>query len=138
MFIYLLEVFISNILVPALITLIPIVASVAFFTLAERKIMATIQRRRGPNVVGLWGLLQPLADGLKLVIKETLVPNRATSGGFIAAPVISFIFGFLGWVFIPLQCSGYVNPYFFANPSLSLLFLFALSALGVYGVILGG
>lgn len=127
-----------SILVPILITLVPIIISIAFFTLAERKIMATIQRRRGPNVVGIWGLLQPLADGLKLVIKETVVPNRSTTGIFLFSPMLSFIFGILGWVLIPLHCDSLIKPQYFSDPDLGVLFLFIISGVGIYGVLLGG
>lgn len=74
-----------------LCTLIPVLVSIAFFTLAERKIMASIQRRRGPNVVGIGGLLQPFADGLKAVVKEVVVPYQAGRLLFIVAPCLTFI-----------------------------------------------
>jgi NADH-quinone oxidoreductase subunit H len=72
-------------------TLIPLLVSIAFFTLAERKIMASIQRRRGPNVVGMWGLLQPFADGLKAFIKELIIPYQSNRFLFILAPCITFV-----------------------------------------------
>ena len=70
---------------------VPLLISVAYFTLAERKIMGSIQRRRGPNVVGYLGLLQPLADGLKLFVKETVLPTAANTGIFLLAPLLTFI-----------------------------------------------
>jgi NADH-quinone oxidoreductase subunit H len=79
-----------------LITIITLLISIAYFTLTERKIIASVQRRRGPNVVGFWGLLQPLADGLKLVIKEIVVPTFANRGLFLAAPLITLILSFSG------------------------------------------
>jgi NADH-quinone oxidoreductase subunit H len=74
----------------AVSTLIPLLVAIAYYTLAERKVMASIQRRKGPNVVGIWGLLQPLADGLKLVIKEIIIPRRSNVMLFIFAPVLTF------------------------------------------------
>jgi NADH:ubiquinone oxidoreductase subunit H len=70
-----------------LLTLLPVLITVAFFTLFERKLLASIQRRRGPNVVGFWGLLQPIADGLKLVIKEFIIPQKSVFGVFIFSPI---------------------------------------------------
>jgi NADH:ubiquinone oxidoreductase subunit H len=83
------------IVIKILIILVPILVSVAFFTLLERKIMAAIQRRRGPNVVGLLGILQPFADGLKLLIKETIIPSRANKVIFIMAPILALFLSFL-------------------------------------------
>jgi len=82
--------FIFEILFLTLSIIIPLLIAVAFFTLSERKLMASIQRRVGPNVVGIYGLLQPLADGLKLIIKETIVPSRAEKILFLAAPGYTF------------------------------------------------
>ena len=81
--------FVLNLII-AILTLIPVIIAVAFFTLAERKIMASIQRRTGPNVVGFWGLLQPIADALKLIIKELILPNKAIFLLFILAPLLTF------------------------------------------------
>ena len=81
--------------------IIPLLISVAYFTLAERKIMGSIQRRRGPNVVGYLGLLQPLADGLKLFVKETILPTAANTGIFLLAPLLTFILSLMGWAVIP-------------------------------------
>ena len=121
-----------------LVTFIPLLGSVALFTLAERKVIATVQRRRGPNVVGTWGLLQPFADGLKLVIKETTVPNRAMTSLFLIAPSISFVLSVFGWCIIPLHANFESKPLVFADLNLGLLWLFAVSSLGAYGVLLGG
>jgi len=82
---------VSYVLSLSILTLIPLLISIAFFTLAERKIMASIQRRRGPNVVGVWGLLQPFADGIKAIIKEIIIPYQANRFLFILAPSITFI-----------------------------------------------
>ena len=79
----------------SLILIVPVLISVAFFTLLERKIMAGIQRRRGPNVVGIFGVLQPFADGLKLLIKETIIPSRANKVIFLLAPILALFLSFL-------------------------------------------
>ena len=94
-----------NTLLNGIAIIIPVLISVAYYTLAERKVMGSIQRRKGPNVVGLWGLLQPLADGLKLVIKEIIIPRKSNIKLFIAAPLMTLIFSFLNWVVIPFQGS---------------------------------
>lgn len=112
---------------------IPLLISVAYFTLAERKIMGSIQRRRGPNVVGYLGLLQPLADGLKLFVKETILPTASNTGIFLLAPLITFILSLMGWAVIPFG-EGLV----LSNINLGVLYLFAISSLSVYGIILSG
>jgi len=80
----------------ALITIVPLLIAVAYFTLFERKVIASMQRRRGPNVVGFFGLLQPLADGLKLLLKETVLPSSANLATFVAAPIITFMLSLVG------------------------------------------
>lgn len=117
----------------SIVTIITLLISIAYFTLAERKIIASVQRRRGPNIVGFWGLLQPLADGLKLVIKEIIVPNFSNRGLFLFAPVITLILSFAGWVIIPHSLDAYILDF-----NLSLLYVLSLSALGVYGILLAG
>lgn len=87
--------FIENIL-RALLTIVPLLIAVAYFTLFERKVIASMQRRRGPNVVGFFGLLQPLADGLKLLLKEVILPSSANLATFIAAPIITFMLSLIG------------------------------------------
>jgi NADH-quinone oxidoreductase subunit H len=116
-----------------LLIIVPLLLSVAYFTLAERKIMASIQRRRGPNVIGYLGLLQPLADGLKLFIKETILPTSANIFIFLLAPILTFFLSLMGWVVIPFGENLVV-----ANVNIGLLYLFAISALSVYGIILSG
>jgi len=116
-----------------LVTLIPLLVSIAFFTLAERKIMASIQRRKGPNVVGFWGLLQPFADGLKALIKELIIPYQANRFLFILAPSITFILSILNWAIIPFSYNEVLS-----DLNYGLLYLYALSSLAVYGIILAG
>ena len=120
-------------LIKSLIIIVILLISVAFFTLFERKIMASVQRRRGPNVVGIFGMLQPFADGLKLLIKETIVPTSANKFIFILAPILTFLLSFMTWAIIPLE--KYVV---IADIKVGLLYIFAISSLGVYGVILSG
>ena len=116
-----------------LVITIPLLLSVAYFTLAERKIMAAMQRRIGPNAVGYWGLLQPLADGLKLVTKQTVVPTKANRTLFLFAPVYSFGLALAAWVVIPFDAGVVV-----ADIDLGLLYLLAISTLNVYGIIIAG
>jgi NADH-quinone oxidoreductase subunit H len=111
----------------------PFLISVAYLTLAERKIMGGMQQRLGPNVVGFFGLLQPLADGLKLLLKESVIPTNSNTFSFIFAPILTFFLSLIGWSIIPFSTYG-----FFANIDLSLLFVFAVSSLAVYGIILSG
>jgi NADH-quinone oxidoreductase subunit H len=122
-----------SIIVKILLIAVPLLLAVAWFTLLERKIMAGIHRRRGPNVVGAWGLLQPLADGLKLILKETILPSSANTVIFIIAPILTFTLAVVGWAVIPVG-SGMV----LANVDLGILYLFAISSLGVYGIIMSG
>lgn len=80
----------------SLVIIIPLLIAVAYFTLFERKVIASMQRRRGPNVVGFFGLLQPLADGLKLLLKETVLPSSANLATFVVAPIITFMLSLIG------------------------------------------
>jgi NADH-quinone oxidoreductase subunit H len=116
-----------------LVLIVPILISVAYLTLAERKVMGSMQQRKGPNVVGFLGLLQPLADGLKLLIKETVIPTNASKFSFVFAPVLTLFLSLFGWELIPLSFTS-----FYVDVDLSLLFIFAVSSLGVYGIILSG
>lgn len=116
-----------------LIIIIFLLISVAYFTLAERKIMATIQRRLGPNVVGFLGLLQPLADGLKLFIKEIILPKNCDLILFILAPLFTFLLSLLVWSMIPISDWGY-----FVDLNVGVLYVLAISSLNVYGILLGG
>lgn len=113
--------------------IVPLLLSVAYFTLAERKLIGSIQRRRGPNVVGYIGLLQPLADGLKLFVKESIFPSNANTFLFVFAPLLTFFLSLLGWAVIPFG-SGQV----IADINLGILYLLAISSLGVYGIVTSG
>jgi len=95
--------------------------------------MGAIQRRRGPNVIGYLGLLQPLADGLKLFVKETILPSSANLGIFLLAPILTFFLSLMGWAVIPFG-EGLV----LSNINVGLLYLFAVSSLSVYGIVLSG
>jgi NADH-quinone oxidoreductase subunit H len=117
----------------ALVVIIPLLISIAYYTLAERKIMAAIQRRKGPNVVGFWGLLQPLADGLKLVLKEMIIPRRSNILLFIFAPMLTLILSFLLWAVIPFNFGNC-----FIDLHLGVLYILAISGLAVYGVVIAG
>ena len=123
---------ISNVL-KILIIVIPLLISVAYFTIAERKIMGIIQRRKGPNVIGFLGLLQPLADGLKLFAKETILPSNSNVVVFFLAPILTFILSLVGWSVIPFS-----NQIVLADLNIGILYLLAVSSLNVYGIIMAG
>ena len=110
--------------------LIPLLLSIAIYTLAERKWMASVQRRKGPNVVGIWGFLQPFADGLKLILKEILVPTKANRAVFIGSPAVTLFFSLIGWI------SFAFNSYCVLNMNCSIMYLLVCSSFGVYGIIL--
>jgi len=126
-------IFIISIILKILSIVVPLLISVAYFTIAERKIMGSIQRRRGPNVIGFLGMLQPLADGLKLFVKETIFPSNSNIYLFILAPLLTFILSLIGWAVIPLSETIVVS-----DLNLGILYLFAISSLSVYGIILAG
>ncbi len=116
-----------------LLVLVPILIAVAYLTYAERKVIAAMQLRIGPNVVGPFGLLQPFADALKLMAKETIMPTGANRGVFILAPLLTFVLAVLGWAVIPFA-EGWV----ISDINVGILYLFAISSLGVYGIIMAG
>jgi NADH-quinone oxidoreductase subunit H len=119
--------------IKVLLIIIPLLISVAYFTLAERKILGAMQRRRGPNVVGVFGLLQPLSDGFKLLVKETIIPSNANKFIFIISPIITFVISLMGWAIIPFDKYSML-----AEINIGVLYLFAVSSLGVYGIIMSG
>jgi NADH-quinone oxidoreductase subunit H len=120
-------------LIKTLIIIIPLLIAVAYFTIAERKIMGIIQRRKGPNVIGFVGLFQPLADGLKLFVKETILPGTSDIVIFLAAPTVTFIVSLIGWVVIPFS-----EKLVFTDINVGVLYLLSTSALGVYGLLMAG
>ncbi len=121
------------ILAECLLVTVPLLVAVAYMTYVDRKVWASIQLRRGPNVVGPFGLLQPFADGLKLVLKETIVPSSANGVLFVIAPMIAFMTALVAWAVVPFS-DGWV----IANINVGILYLFAISSLGVYGIIIAG
>ena len=107
--------------------------AIAYVLLADRKIWAAVQIRRGPNVVGPWGLLQSFADMLKFALKEPVIPSGANKGVFILAPLVSCVLALSAWAVIPVS-AGWV----IANINVGVLYIFAISSLGVYGIIMAG
>lgn len=110
-----------------------ILIAVAYFTHAERKILGATQRRRGPNVIGVYGLLQPLSDGLKLMTKEPVLPSSSDKIIFIIAPILTFLTSLISWVVIPFSKNSFLTEI-----NLSSLYLLACSALGIYGILASG
>jgi NADH-quinone oxidoreductase subunit H len=121
------------ILAQSVLMLVVLLVAIAYFLLADRKIWAAVQIRRGPNVVGPFGLLQSFADLLKFVLKEPIIPAGANKGIFLLAPLVSCVLSLAAWAVIPVN-SGWV----IADINVGVLFIFAISSLGVYGIIMGG
>ena len=149
----------SQIFICSLLKIVCILIAVAYFTIAERKVMAAIQRRKGPNVVGFWGLLQPLADGAKLIFKELLIPTRANAIIFLVAPIMVLVLSIISWSVIPSGLTTQYNEQMVnlfvsdfqqlnfkfitksstvADISYGVLFILAVSGLNVYGIIIAG
>ncbi len=116
-----------------LLLVVPLLIAVAYLTYFERKVIAAMQLRKGPNVVGPFGLLQPFADGLKLFLKETIIPTNASTLVFLFAPMLTFILAMVGWAVIPLA-----QGWALADINVGILYLFAISSLGVYGIVMAG
>ncbi len=116
-----------------LLVVVPLLVCVAMLTYFERKVIAAMQLRKGPNVVGFWGLMQPFADGLKLIFKETILPSEASKIVFLVAPMLTFSLALVGWAVIPIT-----PDFVIANINVGVLYLFAISSLGVYGIIMAG
>ncbi len=113
--------------------IVPLLIGVAYLTYAERKIMGAIQLRKGPNVVGPFGLWQPFADAIKMLFKETIIPTGSDRALFLLAPMITFGLAVIAWAVIPVN-----NHWAIANINVGILYLFAISSLGVYGIIIAG
>lgn len=116
-----------------LLVVVPALLSVAFVTIAERKTMASMQRRLGPNIVGYYGLLQAFADALKLLLKEYVAPTQANIILFFLGPIITLIFSLLGYLVVPYGSGLYISDF-----SLGILYMLAVSSLATYGILLAG
>ena len=121
------------ILLQVLVVVVPLLIAVAYFTWFERKVMAAMHLRMGPNVVGPWGLLQPFADAVKMFVKETILPTSANKIVFLIAPILTFVLALVAWAVIPFGEGLVVS-----NINVGILYLFAISSLGVYGIIMAG
>ena len=113
--------------------IVPVLISVAFLVYAERKILALIQLRKGPNIVGPFGLFQSFADALKLLTKENILPSGSNKVVFILAPIITMVLSLAGWAVIPFAPGWVVS-----DINVGIMYLFAISSLGVYGIIMAG
>ena len=116
-----------------LFLVIPILVSVAMIVWLDRRVWGLVQKRKGPNVVGPFGLLQTLADALKYIFKEIIIPASANKTVFILAPIVTMTLALVAWAVIPLS-----ETLVLANINVGILYLFAVSSLGVYGIIMGG
>ncbi len=119
--------------IQALLIVVPVLIGMAYLTYAERKVLAAMQLRRGPNVVGPFGLFQPFADAIKMLTKETIIPSGSSKFLFILAPMLTFSLAVMAWAVIPVN-----DGWAIANINVGVLYLFAISSLGVYGVIIAG
>jgi len=116
-----------------LLVAVPLMIAMAYLTYVERKVIGAMQLRKGPNVVGPFGLLQPFADGLKLFFKETIIPSHSSSLVFVLAPMLTFILALMGWSVMPFS-----KDFVIADINVGVLYLLAISSLGVYGIIMAG
>jgi NADH-ubiquinone oxidoreductase chain 1 len=120
-------------IIEVLLVIIPVLLTVAYVTVAERKTMASMQRRLGPNIVGYYGLLQAFADALKLLLKEYVSPSQANLILFFLGPVITLVFSLLGYAVIPFGPGLAISDY-----NLGILYMLAVSSLATYGILLAG
>ena len=121
------------IVIKILIIVIPLMVFIAYLTYFERKVIGAIQLRKGPNTVGPFGLLQPLADGIKLLTKETIFPENSNKFIFALSPILTFALALLGWAVIPVDFKLVL-----ADINVGIMYVFAISSLGVYGIIMAG
>ena len=121
------------VLIFCLVLILVVLFSVAYFTVFERKLLASLQARKGPTKVGVWGLLQPISDGVKLILKETIVPRNSFPFVFFIAPIIGFVFGFAAWSLIPFDYGIVLCDF-----NYGVLFIFVISIFHVYSLILAG
>lgn len=121
------------IILKIIILVVPLILAVAYLTYAERRVIGLMQMRKGPNMVGPFGLLQPIADAVKLLFKETIIPSSSNKILFILAPMITFILSLIGWAVIPFDKDMVI-----ANINIGVLYILAISSLGVYGIIIAG
>jgi NADH-quinone oxidoreductase subunit H len=119
--------------IEALVLLVPLLLGVAYLTVIERKILGAMQLRKGPNVVGFWGLLQAFADALKMLMKEQIIPTGANRALFVLAPMLTMVLALIAWAVIPVN-----EGWAIADINVGVLYLFAISSLGVYGIIIAG
>lgn len=122
-----------ELLLKIVLIVVPLLIGLAYLTLAERKTLAAMQLRKGPNVVGVYGLLQPLADGVKLFSKETILPTHANVGIFIIAPVLGLILALISWAVVP-----YGGTAVLSDVNISVLYLFAVGGISVYSILMAG
>src|SRR6202007_150 len=120
-------------IVEVILVIVPSLLTVAFVTIAERKTMASMQRRLGPNIVGYYGLLQAFADALKLLLKEYISPTQANIVLFFIGPIVTLIFSLLGYAVIPYSSGLYISDF-----NLGILYILAMSSLSTYGILLAG
>nr|ADO51451.1 NADH dehydrogenase subunit 1 [Pseudocorticium jarrei] len=123
----------ATIIIKVLAIIVTILISIAYLTLAERKVLGYMQCRKGPNVIGVYGLLQPIADGVKLFTKEMIIPNHANTFIYIMAPILSLTLTFIAWAVIP-----FTQNVVLSDLNIGILYLFAVSSISVYSILMSG